>query len=60
MIGKPFPLTRRCFQCAHVHPVGQSCDEARRLRAARVIVDLALALGGAFIIGLVVVIVRAL
>jgi hypothetical protein len=52
MIGKPWPIVRRCFQCGHVHAVGIDCDDARRLRHAAWITDaFAVLMGTALILG---------
>jgi hypothetical protein len=60
MIGKPYPLVRNCWQCSHSHATNLSCDEARRLRAARAIVDFALCAAGALVLYLCVLAWRAL
>ena len=50
MIGKPYAFKRRCFQCGHAHESRFTCDEDRRLRAARIIVDLGIVVCGAVMI----------
>ena len=53
---KPYPLLRDCFTCGHRHPLGLSCDDARRLRIAQGIVDWFLIFASAAMIGLIVTI----
>ena len=50
MIGKPYPIKRRCFQCGHLHETNLDCEQARLLRAARWIFDIGVTICGAVVI----------